>query len=208
MKPIWIIGAGGLAKVVIDTLRASRSGEIAGVLDDDPGRWGTEVLGVPVIGDVSIESLARLGIERAVIAIGSNRVRAQVAQRLSERLDWAITVHPMAYLGQGVRLGKGAIVFAGAVIQPDVTVGSHTIVNVGSSISHDSIVSDFVHVGPGARVAGGVRVGYGALLGVASCVIPGRSVGAWATIGAGGVVTRDIPDGVTAKGVPARFESP
>ncbi len=44
----------------------------------------------------------------------------------------------------------------------------------------------------------------GVMLGANSCVIPGKKVGAWTTVGAGGVVNRDLPEGVVAVGVPAR----
>jgi sugar O-acyltransferase (sialic acid O-acetyltransferase NeuD family) len=191
--------------VVIDALRASGAGEVAGVLDDDPGREGSDVLGVPVKGDVAEVTLARFGVERAVIAIGSNPARAAMARRLGPRLAWVKAVHPTAYVSPGVRLGAGSVVFAGAVVQPDTVIGEHAILNTMCSVDHDGAIGDFAHVGPGARLAGNVRIGEGAFLGVGSCVIPGRLVGAWSTVGAGGVVVTDIPGGVTAKGVPARF---
>jgi len=61
-----------------------------------------------------------------------------------------------------------------------------------------------VHVGPGARLAGNVSVYEGAFLGIGSCVVPGCRIGEWATVGAGGVVVGEIPEGVVAKGIPAR----
>jgi acetyltransferase-like isoleucine patch superfamily enzyme len=48
-------------------------------------------------------------------------------------------------------------------------------------------------------------LGDGVFLGTGAVVLPGRSVGAWARIGAGAVVTTDVPGGVTAAGVPARW---
>ena len=49
-------------------------------------------------------------------------------------------------------------------------------------------------------VAGG-----GSNLGIGACVIPGRSIGAQATVGPGAIVIRDVPDGVTVRGAPARL---
>ena len=62
----------------------------------------------------------------------------------------------------------------------------------------------FATLAPAVTLAGSVHVGRGADLGTRATCIPGVSVGAWSVIGAGAVVTRDIPDGVTAVGVPAR----
>jgi len=48
-------------------------------------------------------------------------------------------------------------------------------------------------------------VGEGALLGAGSIVLPGVNIGKWCVIGAGSVVTKDIPDDVVTVGIPARI---
>ena len=45
----------------------------------------------------------------------------------------------------------------------------------------------------------------GALVGIGASVNPGLTIGAWAVVGAGAAVTQDVPAGVTAIGVPARW---
>jgi acetyltransferase-like isoleucine patch superfamily enzyme len=57
---------------------------------------------------------------------------------------------------------------------------------------------------PGCRLLGSVRLGDRVYVGSAAVILPGRSVGAGATIGAGAVVTRDVAPGATARGVPAK----
>jgi sugar O-acyltransferase (sialic acid O-acetyltransferase NeuD family) len=204
METVWVIGGGGHAKVVIATLLAAGDFAIAGILDDDPRRRGDRVLGVDIVGDTSLETLARWGVGCAVIAIGSNRTREQVAERCAGRVAWAAVVHPRAYVAPGASLGAGTVVFAGAIVQPDTVIGRHAILNTGCSVDHDGHVGDFAHIAPGARLAGGVTVGTGSLVGLGAVVLPGRSVGAWATVGAGSVVTSDVPDGTVVMGVPAR----
>ncbi len=206
MRPVWVFGAGGHAKVVIETIRAARTWDVAGLLDDDPRRWGTEFLGIPVGGEVSQRAITRFGIERAIIAIGPNAVRVEVARRLAHVVSWINAIHPTAYLAPGVRLGAGSVVCAGAVLQPETVIGDHAILNTMCSVDHDGVIGDFAHVGPGVHLAGTVKIEEGAFLGVGSCVAPGRVVHAWAVVGAGAAVVTDIPEGVTAKGVPARFD--
>jgi UDP-perosamine 4-acetyltransferase len=53
-------------------------------------------------------------------------------------------------------------------------------------------------------LGGNVVVGEGAFLGVGTMVIPGIRIGRWSVVGAGAVVTKDLPDDCTAVGVPAR----
>jgi len=83
-------------------------------------------------------------------------------------------------------------------------LGRHVIVNTGATIDHDCIVGDFAHIGPGVHLAGMVKVGAGAFLGIGSVVLPGLAIGEWSMVGAGAVVIRDVPDRVTAYGVPAK----
>lgn len=206
MSPVWVFGAGGHAKVVIDTLRATRAWEVVGLLDDNHRRWGMKLLGVQVKGAISGWSIARFEIEHAVIAVGSNSARAEIVRRLTQPVSWISAVHPTACLGTGTRLGAGTVVCAGVCIQPDAVIGDHAIVNTMSSVDHDGVVGDFAHVGPGVHLGGNVTIGEGALLGVGSCVVHGCVVHAWSVVGAGAAVVTDIPPGVTAKGVPARCE--
>jgi acetyltransferase-like isoleucine patch superfamily enzyme len=49
-----------------------------------------------------------------------------------------------------------------------------------------------------------VNIGDDALIGAGAIILPGVKVGNRTTVGAGAVVLSDVPDGVTAKGIPAR----
>ncbi len=199
---VAVVGGGGHGKVVVATLKAAGR-EVAGVFDRDRALWGTTVLGVEVVGWA--EELARLGIRRAVLAIGDNRRRGELATELAElELDWQTVAHPSAVVHDSVRLGAGSVVFAGAVLQPDSSVGRHAIVNTAASVDHDCALGDLVHVAPGARLAGGVAAGTGALLGIGCSVLPGLAIGDWAVVGSGAAVVRDVAAGASVKGVPAR----
>ena len=113
-------------------------------------------------------------------------------------------VHPAAWVDLSVELGPGAVVFAGAVIQPRTVVGAHAIVNTAASIDHDCRIGRFAHLAPGVHLAGTVTVGDGAFLGIGTVAIPGVTIGEWTQVGAGAAVVRDLPARVRAVGVPAR----
>ena len=59
-------------------------------------------------------------------------------------------------------------------------------------------------ISPGAHLAGNVKVGELSHIGIGASVIQGVKIGRNVIIGAGAVVINDIPDSVTAVGVPAR----
>ena len=198
--PVWVFGAGGHAKVVISTLQAIGA-DVCGAFDDNVDLDGTSILGVPVRAPFDEALIRRLGVSRAVLAVGGNAARQRMAGRF-RGLDWVTVVHPGAYVAPSVRLGAGTVVFAGVIVQPDTAILEHVILNTGCSVDHDCIVGNYTHIAPGARLAGDVQVGD--LMGVGSAAIPGARVGAWATVGAGAVVIRDVPDRAVVKGVPAR----
>jgi sugar O-acyltransferase (sialic acid O-acetyltransferase NeuD family) len=199
-RDVYVIGAGGHSKVVVSTLQAAGY-RIRGLVDDDPGKWGTKVLDLPVVGP--IPGFERLASSRVIIAVGDNSARKAIAERLG-KVEWLTVVHPAAYVHPSVRLGAGTVVFAGVVVQPDATVGSHCIINTSASVDHDCVLGDFTHLAPGTHLGGGVKLGEGVFLGIGSAVLPSTSVGDWAVVGGGGVVTTDLESGVVAVGVPAK----
>lgn len=195
---VVVLGAGGHAKVVISTLQAS-GWTVAAAYDDDENKWGRTVLGVPVLGGIANMEEP----ERAVIALGSGSARERLAARFP-RTEWITAVHPRAWVHDSVVLGAGTVIFAAAVVQPESTIGRHAIVNTGATVDHDCVIGDFVHLAPGCHLAGGVHVGRMAFLGIGSSVLPGRRIGDGAILGAGAVAIRDVENGATAVGVPAR----
>lgn len=201
-KSLIVLGAGGHAKVVVSTARALGY-RVEAVYDDDSAKWGTSFMGIPVRGSLS-QAEQLLGTAVAVVAIGGNAARKRVVGGFSQGVRWATLIHPCSWVDSTAEIGEGTLVCAGAIIQPETQIGRHCIINTAASVDHDCFLADFVHVAPGARVAGGVTVGEGALLGVGCSVLPNCQIGAWSIVGAGAVVTQNVPNGAVVVGVPAR----
>lgn len=197
---VFVLGAGGHAKVVVSALLKADA-KITGIYDDDPAKQGTDVLRVAVLGAVSELHDAKGGI--CVIGVGDNLTRRQIAARFSS-LEWLTVIHPSAYVHESASVGPGTVVFAGAVIQPGACIGRHCIINTGATVDHDCVIGDFCHVAPGCNLGGAVALAEGVFMGIGSVAIQNASVGAWTTVGAGAAVVTDLPDHVVAVGVPAR----
>lgn len=201
---IVVVGAGGHAKVVIEILRAL--GNEVSICVGAPDAVD-ECLGVPVRkGDHWLEVLRSEGYSRIFIGIGPNRLRlklAQVALDLGYELVNAIS--PQAVVSPSVKMGTGIVAMAGAIINAEAEIGDLAIINTGATIDHDCKIGRAVHIAPQCGLAGCVEVGNGTFFGIGSRAIPGVTIGEWSVVGAGAVVIKDLPDHVTAVGVPAHI---
>ena len=204
------LGAGGHAKVVIEILRLIGGYEFVGLLDPKQDIWGTEVLGVSVLGDDSLlPELYDQGVRYAFIGLGSvgdTRPRGQLYEKACHQgFQIVQAIHPQAIIAPSVEIGHGPTIMAGAVINAAARLGDNVIVNTGAIIEHDCIIGDHVHIATGARLASTVRVGKGAHVGVGASVRQCICIGRDAIVGAGAVVVNDVPDNVVVAGVPARI---
>ena len=196
---VYVIGAGGHAKVLIRALQESEC-HVVGVFDDRIDLQKTLLLGIPVIG--LVDEIREQPAHPVVAAIGDNRARQAIVQRLD--VEWATVIHPSAVVDATVKVGVGSVVMAGAVVQVDTVIHDHAIVNTAASVDHDCVIGDFSHVAPGAHLAGECRIGNGVLVGVGAAVSPQIEIGEWTAIGAGAAVVKNVPSDQIVAGVPAR----
>ena len=204
-RPIYLFGAGGHARVVFDVLERAALFQVAVVLDDGavPGQ---QFFGIPVQPpDDGMGDLRKRRVTAGIVAIGDNRSRERVARAMAAAgFDFVTAVDPSAQIGRDVTISAGSMVMPGAVVNIGTRIGEHTIINTSASVDHDCELGCFVHVAPGAHVGGHCKMAHGSHLGIGASVIPGARIGVGATVGVGAAVVRDIPDHVTAVGVPAR----
>jgi sugar O-acyltransferase (sialic acid O-acetyltransferase NeuD family) len=198
-KGIIVIGSGGQARVVISTCRAAGI-PLEAVYDDDPTRWGKDLMGVPIYGPV--DEILRRSDYPVIVGVGDARTRRLLTQRLD--LNWGTVVHPHSFVDPSAQLGPGTVVFSGAVVQPETQIGAHAIINTSATVDHNCILEDYVQVAPGANLCGNVSVGAGTFVGANAVVLENLKLGQWAIVGAGAVVIRDLPDQVVAVGCPAQ----
>jgi sugar O-acyltransferase (sialic acid O-acetyltransferase NeuD family) len=203
VKRIVIFGAGDQGTIVADILQSSGIVPVA-FADDTPSLHGTSVLGIPVIG-ASVNAIEH---DAVIVAIGDNYARRMVTERmLAAGETLATAIHPFASIAPSATIGEGSMISAGALVLPRVILGRGVLLNTKASIDHDSVAGDFTHISAGATVGAKVRIGEETLVALGSSIASRCSVGARSVIGAGAVVVRDIPDDVTALGVPARITS-
>lgn len=140
------------------------------------------------------------------VAVGDNRLRLKLLNRYLEQGHKAPPlVHPTAWVAFSAEVGDGTLVGPHAVVHAEAKVGRGCIINTAATVDHDGVLEDGVHLSPGVHLAGEVHIGRETSIGVGSAVAHRVKIGHHVTIGAGSAVVEDIPDNVTAAGVPARI---
>lgn len=208
-RPLVIYGAGGFGRDVLQVVRDindARPGtwDLVGFVVDEEFISASLIQGLPVFG--SVDWLTRNPQVEVVIGIGAPAVRCRIAKRIAREAGnrFATLVHPRAWLGQNIVLGEGTVICAGALVTRDISIARHVHVDIGVKIAHDSILGDFVTLHPSVSVSGNVHLAEGTEVGAASVLLPKVSVGEWSIVGAGAVVTKNVPADATVVGVPAK----
>jgi acetyltransferase-like isoleucine patch superfamily enzyme len=119
---------------------------------------------------------------------------------------------------EGATIGRDCNICDRCFIENDVVIGDRVTVKCGVSLYDGLVLEDDVFVGPDVSFSNDprprsghrldsypkTRVLSGASLGTGSILLPGVTVGRFAMVGAGSLVTRDVPDFALVYGSPAR----
>jgi UDP-2-acetamido-3-amino-2,3-dideoxy-glucuronate N-acetyltransferase len=149
---------------------------------------------------------------------------ADVSERAQIGADTSIW--HQAQVREGARIGAGCVIGKNVYVDFDVVVGDRVKIQNNASLYHGVTVEDGVFIGPhvcftndklprAVNVDGSpkgvadwqvspILVRHGAALGANSTILPGVTIGRWAMVGSGSVVTRDVGDYELVAGNPAR----
>lgn len=204
-----ILGGGGHAKVVIDSLLAAHRVEPVAVLDQDRSRWGGEVLGVPVVGDDSrLPELVEAGLRYFAVGVGwtgtTDQRRRLFQLGTSSGLEAVSVIHPSVISSSWVQIGTGAQLLPGSIINAGSVLGRNVVVNTGAVVEHDCKVGDDVFIATGARLASTIRIEQGAFIGAGAVIKQCITISEGAIVGAGAVVVDNVAPFTVVVGVPAK----
>jgi len=145
----------------------------------------------------------RLTIKNPSMPKAKRAVHQKIA---NENILFPVLIHPSAVIGDSkyVSIGEGSIICAGNIVTTNIVIGRHVILNLSCTVGHETQIGDYSSFMPTCNISGEVRIGEATFWGTGSKVINQKTIGNMVIIGAGAVVTSDLPDEVTAVGVPAK----
>ncbi len=205
MTSFVIVGTGGMGRELLGWINGCRE-EIrerfkveAFISEADDA--GSSIYGVPVFHPEKW----RGDRPRFVIAF-ADPVKKKRLALLLEAMGWTpeIFIHDLAAVGPHAKIGRGTVICPGCRISNDCDIGEHVLVNGGSGVGHDAKVGSYSSLLGSVSVNGNAQVGEGVTFGAGSMVYPGKRIGDWARIGLGSVVLKNVREGATMFGNPAK----
>lgn len=114
-----------------------------------------------------------------------------------------VYVDTQVVLGDDVKVQNNVSIFHGVTIESGVFVGPHVCFT--NDLFPRAVNPDGTLKSASDWTVSSTLVKRGASLGANSTIVCGRTIGMWAMVAAGSVVTRDVPDHALVRGNPARF---
>ena len=196
MEDIILLGLGGHAHSVVDSIEQTGKYNIIGFLETEEmqGKFFKDyrVLGT----DDAMQEYFSRGIRNAFITVGfmghgsvRNFLYAKlkhIGYEVPNIIDRTAIVSSNAELGDGIFIGKCA------VVNTNARIGKMCIINTGAIVEHDCTVGEFSHIAVGSVLCGGVSVGEQTLIGANATVIQGKKIGSHCVVGAGIVIRKDV----------------
>ncbi len=208
MEDIILLGLGGHAHSVVDSIEQGRKYNIVGFLDTEEMQ-GKRYKDYRILDtDDALQKYFDRGIRNAFVTIGfmgHGIVRNRLYQRLKD-IGYILPniIDRTAVLSENVKLEEGIFVGKKAVINANAVIKKMCIINTGVIVEHDCVIEEFSHVAVGSVLCGGVIIGKQTLIGANATVIQDIKIGSNVIVGAGTLVRKDISDNMFLYGTTER----
>lgn len=206
MTDIIIIGAAGCGREVAnwieDINKVEPTWNILGFLDDNPNALHGFPCKYQIIGTIKGHE-PRNDVKYAM-GIASPAVKKLIGPAMIEKgAQFASIIHPSVHVYSEYELGVGLVAYPNAKIATGCKIGDFVTLQ-STILGHDAELEDYVTVSSSCGITGGTKLHEGCFIGDHACIAVGMEIGAWAYVGIGSVVIREVPENTRVFGNPAR----
>ena len=140
-----------------------------------------------------------------VMGIGEPATREKLFKKLkNDGINTPSLIHPEVYIPQSTTIGKGVVIQYGCFVSCNVSIADYVYIQPQCNIGHDDILEEGCMIAGLGNIGGIVHIGKWTYIGLSVAIKQLINIGEYSIIGMGAVVLKDIEDGVTAVGNPAR----
>lgn len=203
-KKAIVIGAGGHARIVLDTLELLDF-KITGIIDINFKGVKETIFNHEILGNM--DKLRNYSPEDhvVVIAVGDIEKKKELYQYITALgFLMPVIIHPSATVSGHAKISAGTFINSGAVVNAAAEIGENVLINTSAVVEHEVVVGSHCHIAPGAIVAGRTKIGESTFIGAGSILINNISVGSRVTVGAGSVIISDLENESTYVGIPGK----
>lgn len=209
MENVVIVGASGHGSMILDCIEKQNQYKVIGFVDSFKEK-GTDQNGYKILGcELDLPLLiVKYNLHGVILAIGNNWTRKIMADSIIDiapALSFVTAIHPSALIGKDVKIGKGSVIMAGAIVNANARIADFCILNTNSSLGHDSSMEEYSSIASGVCTGGNLSLGSFSAISLGANVIENIKVGEHSIVGAGSLVVKNVDSYSVVYGSPARF---
>ena len=207
MKHLLIIGARGAGRetffTATNSLGYDKEFDVKGFLDGKRDALDGYSSYPPILA--SVEDYVVKEDDVFICALGDPKWREYYVNIILKKGGQFLTlIDKRASIGTNAKIGIGCVIREFAVVSCDVTIGDYVYVQPFSDMGHDAVIGDYCHLNTYAFMGGYSKLEDYAIIHTHGALMPHKTLGREGIIGAGSVAIRNVKEGTTVVGNPAK----
>ncbi|NBO54196.1 MAG: acetyltransferase [Actinobacteria bacterium] len=139
----------------------------------------------------------------ALLTIANINLRSEIVKQLPPCTNYYTYIDKRAIImDKNMKIGKGSIICAGAILTTNVTLGEFSQINLNSTIGHDTVVGDYFTCAPGVNISGNCSIGCNVYIGTNATIKDNIKICNGVVIGMNAGVVKNIATPGTYIGTP------